>query len=140
MFLNATANLIQHQFLIGQCLCHDDGGTQGGDGSRGGPINALDQFQIVLADQIHRQIALDGHGKLDHQILHLLTQVKQHFLANDAHLLRIDRLDFGQLTLQSRVDVAADWMYCSSFSMVRQALTFSSSMAALPLRSSSWPP
>ena len=86
-------DLVEHELLVGQRLGDDHRGAQGGDGRRGRPVDALDQLDVVLADQVDRQVALDRDGLLGEQVLVLLAHVEQHVVAQRLGLLGVGHLD-----------------------------------------------
>mmetsp|Transcript_20818 Transcript_20818/g.79831 ORF Transcript_20818/g.79831 Transcript_20818/m.79831 type:complete len:426 (-) Transcript_20818:3821-5098(-) len=102
------ADLVQHQLLVVQRLRDDDGGAQGRHGRRRRAVHALHQLQVVLADQVQRQIALDVDGQLGEQVGHLLARVEQHLLAHDAGLLGVAGLQRAGLGIELAVQLLAD--------------------------------
>jgi hypothetical protein len=101
-------DLVQHQLLVGQRLRHDDGRAQGGDRGGGRAVHALGQFEVVLAHQVQRQVALHVHRHLGEQVGDLLACVEQHVLAHHARLFRVAGVQLRRLGLQRRVQLLAD--------------------------------
>ena len=63
-------------FLVGKRLRHRNRRAQRADGGGAGPVHALDQFDIILFDQIEREIPLHRHGHLREQILCALANIE----------------------------------------------------------------
>src|SRR5439155_18722715 len=57
-------DLVEHQLLAVQGQGGHDRGAKRRHGGRGGPVHALDQLEIVLADEVQGQVALNVHGEL----------------------------------------------------------------------------
>jgi len=64
--------LVEDQLLVGKRLGDDDRGPERRHRRRGRPIDALDQLQVVAADHVQRQVALDADGELGEDVLVLL--------------------------------------------------------------------
>ena len=54
------------------------------DGRRRRPLDALDQLEVVAADDVEREVALDADRELGEQVLVLLADGEQHVLLEDA--------------------------------------------------------
>src|SRR3546814_20170277 len=66
-------DLFQNQLLMGERLRHGDGGTERRNGRGGRAINAIYKFEIVILDEVQRQIerkrvveGKSGQGGVDH--------------------------------------------------------------------------
>ena len=70
-------DLLEHQLLVGQRLGDGDRGAQRRDGGGRGAVDALHQLDIVLLDQVEREIALHGHRHLGEQVGGALAGVEQ---------------------------------------------------------------
>jgi hypothetical protein len=81
-------DLIEDQLLIAERQRRDDGGAQRRDRGRGRPFDALDQFEVVLADQVERQVPLHDDSQLGKQVLALLTNVEERVFLERQRLLR----------------------------------------------------
>ena len=133
-------DLVEHQLLVGQRLRHDHGGAQRGDRRRRGAVDTLDELDVVLEDDVDRQVALDRHRELGQQVLVLLAHVEQHVLAQRLGPLGVGRVELRRSSRRAGRR-AARRRRCTGCSraIVSQRCSFSRSSAALSLRSSSWP-
>ncbi|MPN34045.1 hypothetical protein SDC9_181537 [bioreactor metagenome] len=86
------SDLVENELLIAQRLSHDHGGPQRGDRRGGGAVDTLDQLDVVLDDDVDRQVALDRDRQLREQVLVLLADVEEHVLVEHLGLLRIGEL------------------------------------------------
>ena len=77
--LLVSLKAITHLLQQGQAGIDDAGA--GGIGPAHAALDALDQLEVVASDQIHRQIALDADRLLRQEVLHLLADGKEQFLA-----------------------------------------------------------
>ena len=102
------ADLVEHQLLVGQCLRHDHRCSQRGHGRGRRPIDALHQLEVVLANHVEREIALDVDRHLSEQVCDLLARVKEHFFAHHTRLLGIGGLQLARLGLELGVELLAD--------------------------------
>ena len=101
-------DLVQHQPLVGERLRDDHRGPQRGDGRRRGAVDALDQLDVVLPDQVDRQIGLDRDRHLGEQVLVLLADVEEHVLTERFCSLGVGRLDLGDLGSEGGVEVLGE--------------------------------
>ena len=97
-------DLFQHQFLVGHGFRHGDGGPQSGNRGRAGAVHALQQLDIVLLDQIKRQITLHRNGQLRQQILRALPHIEQRIFADRLGLGRINDIKLGRALFQFLVE------------------------------------
>ena len=70
------ADLLQHQLLVGHRLGDCDGSAQRGHRGCRGTVDALHQLDIVLLDQVERQVALHGNRHLGQQVSGPLPRIK----------------------------------------------------------------
>ena len=101
-------DLVEHEPLVRQRLCDDDGGAQRRDRCRRRAVDALDQLDVVLAYEIDREVALDRHRQLRQQILVLLSDVEQHVVLERLGAFGIGCLDLGDPRRERCVEVLDD--------------------------------
>ena len=85
-----------------------DRGPQRGDRRRRRPVDALDELEVVLPDEVDREVALDRDRLLGQQVLVLLAHVEQHVVAQRLRPLGIGRLDLGDLRGERGVESLGD--------------------------------
>jgi hypothetical protein len=78
-------------------LRHDHRGAERRDRRRRRPIDAFDQLNVVLDDDVDGEITLNRYRELGQQILVLLTDIEQNVLAQCLCALRV-----GDLQLRDR--------------------------------------
>lgn len=102
------ADLVEHQLLIGQCLRHDHRCAQRADRCGRCAVHALAEFEVVLADQVKRQIPLNVDAHLREKVGHLLARVEQHFLTHHPRLLRVACVECSGLAVEFGIELPAD--------------------------------
>ena len=133
-------DLLQHQPLVGHRLGDGDRGAQRRDGGGRGAVDALDQLDIVLLDQVEGEIALHRHRHLGQQVGGALAGVEQRGLADRLGLGRLGRVELVGLVLELLVE--RSWRCGSSARACPSSSTGSArsvSIAALSISSSSLP-
>ena len=98
------ADLLQHELLVGHRLSDGYRGSQRGYGRRRGAIDALHQLDIVLLDEIERQITLNGHRHLGQQIRRALARVEQGRLADRLRLCGLRGVQLVGLLLELGIE------------------------------------
>ena len=88
-------DLVEDQLLVAQRLGHDHRGAQRGDRGRRRAVDALDQLDVVLDDDVDGEVVLDRHGELGQQVLVLLPDVEQDVLAQRLGLVGVGGLEVG---------------------------------------------
>ena len=102
------ANLIQHEFLVDQTLRRHHCRAQRGHRGRGRAIDALDELEIVFADELERQVALGADGKLRGEILRFLANVEEAVLAQRLRPLRILLLHLPDASIECGIHPAGE--------------------------------
>jgi hypothetical protein len=101
-------DLAQHQPLIGHRLGNGHRGAQRADGGGAGAVDALDQLDVVLLDQVEREVALHADRHLGVEILRALADVEQRALADRLGLGRIGCVEVRRLVLELLVERLGD--------------------------------
>ena len=132
-------DLPQHQPLVGHRLRHRHRRAQRGHGGGARTVNALHQLDVVLLDQVEREIALHADRHLGQQVLRALADVEQRALADRLGLGRIGRVEIGAASSSFWSSVRAMWIICSRLPIASHSFCRSTSIAALSISSSSLP-
>ena len=98
-------NLVQNQFLVRHRLRHGNCCTQCANGGGRCTVNALDQFDIVLFDQIKRKITLHRHRHLRQQILRTLAHIEQRAFLYRARLGGVGQFKLSSFFFQFRIQL-----------------------------------
>jgi hypothetical protein len=77
-------------------------------GGGGGPVDALDQLDIVLLDEVEGEIALHRHRHLGEQVGGALAGVEERRLADGLRLGRVGGVELGGLVLELLVELLGD--------------------------------
>ena len=101
-------DLAQNQPLVGHRFAHRHRRAQCANRGGAGAIDALDQLDIVLLDQVEREITLHRHRHLRQQVLRALADIEQGGFAYCLRLLRIGRVEFGGFLFQLAVERLGD--------------------------------
>src|SRR3546814_9552549 len=86
------------QLLVGHRLRDGDRGLERPDGRRARAVDALHQFDIILFDEIEREIALHRHRHLGEQVLRPLARIEERVLAQHLGLRRVDAVRSAEHT------------------------------------------
>ena len=97
-------DLIEHQLLVAERERGDHRRAQRRDGRRGRPLDTLNQLQVVLADQVERQVALDHDGELRQEVLPLLADVEKGVFLEREGLVGLTRLHLGNLLREQLIE------------------------------------
>ena len=102
------ADLFEHQFLVRHRLRHGHRGAQRRHGRGRGAVDPLHQLDIVLFDQVEREIALHRHRHLGEQVGGPLAGIEQRGLADRLGLGRLGRVELVGLVLKVAVERLGD--------------------------------
>ena len=98
-------NLVQNELLVGHRLRHGNGRAQCANGGGRCAVNAFDQFDIVLFNQIKREITLHRHRHLRQQILRTLAHIEQRAFLYRARLGGVGQFQLSGFFFQFRVQL-----------------------------------